>query len=471
MRYPSLKDFLRIAARLLEVDVADVGLFVRLDRAHVSLSPPTKYFARGRDQTLAEHAVQLFIDVAGARALPEKNLQCAWLCLKRFIELNAAAWEPQHGDQEAFMRFVEEINVGVGVKPRFVAWVESHLAGTDMASDEPPSEAASADPSVYLTSRISCLSRSQRTRLEHLSNAIDEEIAAFAAGRRESLIATYRPAVLPATDSTDPVAVLAGIEERLLDARGFVVLGEGGGSIGSGAEVAVAISALLPILYLQPEDEAFSPRTESLLNRYGACVRRYPAGDHAEVAIRSHVRHWLKREGPALVDGKRQREMAELRLRRLFDALRHAVEGMSRVEFARRLARVGMTEAHGRTLLSDCRRLLLGSVNELLALAGAFDVPANLDVADLSAEPRRSSRDPERERSTQQDRSRRLSLQELDDLEQLAAIEGYCGDEVARMISCAQASIDDELTHDPTTVGRRSVWTRQRWRVLHDRLS
>jgi hypothetical protein len=53
----------------------------------------------------------------------------------------------------------------------------------------------------------------------------------------------------------------------------------------------------------------------------------------------------------------------------------------------------------------------------------------------------------------------------------LAAIEGYCGDEVARMISCAQASIDDELTHDPTTVGRRSVWTRQRWRVLHDRLS
>lgn len=483
MRQLGLRDFLRIAAKLLGVEAEIAPLFVRLDRAQRALSQPTAHFAGGgRHRRFSEVAVKLFIDIASAGALPEKNLKCAWLCTRRFLELNGYSWRPQHGDPELFLSLIKEMQAGIDVRARFANWIDNRLELKENPNNEPSDEAVEActpDSFLYLTSRIVGLTDAEHDELRDWETAIDDEVAAFM--REENVagcIGTFRPIVLPATSSEDLIAILNGIEHRLLEACGFIIFGERGGSHGTGNELALAIASLVPVLFLQPNDEPLSARTESLLNRYGACIRRYPAADRTKSAIVSHVRQWLKRECAALIDSPRQREMAMLRAQRLFGALGDAAKELQAAEFARRLASLGMTEVHGRALLSDIRRFIRASLNEILVLCAALDVPAAIDAYTPAAPKQKVPYEkvdppapPVVDRPRYQGRSTRLSDAELDHLEQLASADGYNGAQVARMINVTQKRIDKEPTRaSHASVARRKVYGRNEWSELHEEL-
>jgi prophage maintenance system killer protein len=472
MRHLGPQDFLRIAAKLLGIQNRDAPLFIRLERMHRVLSTPTTFFAGGsRHRTIADESVQLFLRVASSGVLPEKNVQCAWLCLKHFLQINGYEWRSQHDDQQVLIGFVEEIQVGVDVRSRFAEWVDSHIAHGQkpVPDDEVEPE---PDLSIYITSRITCLSEDERKALDAWTEAVDDEVARFVLEEDvPHVIGTYRPAVLPASPSTDRDKVLAGIEERLLAASGFIIVAVGGGSVGAGYELGGAIAGLAPILFLHPDDEPPSPRTESLLQRYGATVRTFPTGPRAPAAIRSYTRQWLKRECSALADSRRQREMALVRSNRLLHALRSAYEKLPRPEFASRVAALGLTVEHARALIADPRAFVLASLNQVLSLCAALDVPCSLDVVAERVSGGGGGASENEHETARHERQPALTHHELDALEQTAASDGYSAAQVVRMVSCAQASIDDELSNaDGEAVHRRSQWDRHRWRALHRRL-
>jgi hypothetical protein len=470
MKYLGLPDFLRIAARLLRVEVEDVRRYVRLDRAQHALLPPTAHFAGGGCDTVASEAARLFGEQVLAGSMPEKNVQCAWLCMRRFLNMNDQAWIGGEEDGSAVSAFVARMRDGEEVTAELVGWLETHLQARPRQRPQPSRD----DPDLFmhLSSAITSLPARVRSRLNGLVNAIDTEIGDFA--RVEGLaygIGTFRPSVLPATASTNGPTILACTENRLFNADGFVIIGELGGSLGAGVDLAIALARLVPILFLQPRGQQLSPRTQALLKRHGACLRFYPQGETAETFARSHVRRWLKREARALADSGRHREMVAIRLISLFRALRAKRAELSTIEFARQVAKQRMSAEHADALLADIRQFELASLVQTIALAAALDVPVSVDLVDAPSQA------PEPGRTViQQNRLLQLSHQELDDLEQVAESDGYTAAQVVHMISCAQASIDDELAREPAAemaqpvrVADRTLWTRARWRSLYKR--
>jgi prophage maintenance system killer protein len=437
-----------------------------------ALSPPTAFFAGVGATTYASEAARLLAEIATVGALPQDNMRCAWICMLRFLELNDCRWRAEADDGAALDRFVEDILAGEPVAMELARWIERHVI-LPPAGVGAPGEGPTAH--VHVTSAITGLSSEKRAEVDELANAIDEEIADFVRDNELSYnIGTYRPSVLPAADPDDPDTALAYADERLLKADGFVVIGACGGSLGAGIDVATALAALVPILYLHPRDEKLSPRTRALLERHGADIRRYRPGDEAEVTVRSYVHRWLEREGGALADTCRMATMMHVRVAPLWRALRKAANGVSRAELRRRLAAQRMTESHGLVLLSSVHYLALASTCQLLALGAALDVPVSLDIQGPSAGPAVHPTAPGPTRAARQTRLQPLSHQELDDLEQVSA--NYTGAEVAQMVRVAQEQIEAEIAqiaasaYGAVTIGQRSLWTRQRWRGLHKRL-
>lgn len=470
MRYLGAEEFLRIAARLLGVEDDAIRLYVRLERMQRALSPPTAFFAGVGATTKASEAARLLTEIATVGALPEQNVRCAWVCMHRFLEINDLRWRAESDDPAELDRFIEHILDRDMVSVELAAWIDRHVADAPGRAGPVGEEPT---PHVHVTSAITGLADDEREEVVELANVIDDAIADFVADTGLPYnIGTFRPSALPAADCDDPDSALTNADRRLLAADGFVVIGARGGSLGAGIDVALALAALVPILYLQPFDEKLSPRTRALLERHGACIRRYRPGYEAESTVRSHVHRWLEREGRALADTRRTRMMMHIRVAPMWRALRKAAKDMPRVEFRRRLAAQRMTETHGRVILSSVHYLALASACQLLALGAALDVPVSLDIQVGSPEPAVPASD--RAESNPQPRLQQLSQQELDDLEQTSA--GYSGTEVARMMRVAHEEIEEEIAEiagasgTAVTVGQRSLWTRQRWRALHDHL-
>jgi len=448
MRLPDYEDSLDVAAKILDVDRAEVESMIKSERLHQAILKPAAC-AGGAPlyRTRGEILKCLFVSCSQDRIVPRRKVRFGWMMVQRTIQLSGYRWRPRRGDQDRLKEFGEQLTEGIDPGKPLADWLEERTQPLPGAAEELPPRP------LHVTSSMSNLTEEQAERMAALSNAVDDGLSKFLdAYCKPEAARTLRPQVHPTIAVTD-AALHTKIEARLHTADGLIVLAPQP-SWGSAMEVEIGLRGLIPTLFLHPASCPPGKRARIRLEAAQATVLAFDDDpDDPKVAateIAELVYHWLVGAHVAILGMARRRESVNARLSRFHRNIQLKRTQMGGAEERKALAAAGIAEARAHALIEEDWHLQFASVTELLALSNAYAVPANIDG--IVHEPAG-------------DRPPFLTDFELDRLGELVRIDRIPSVETIEMVRVAQ----EELALPGRR--RKEFTTLQSWRSLRARIN
>ncbi len=379
IRVPDLSDVLYGAAQLnSSMSVDDVRFHISMLAAEGVLQDLRGVRGRrGEYSELGAAGAALLVGIVEARVDPdpETNVQLAWLLVRRLVQMNRRKWNGLSADGEALRRLLDdELQFDFA---RVARWLDKHI-GSAMEDEA----ITVVDVRIHVSSRIFQLTHDELEQVRAWSKTVKLELAAFEERHQE--LDVHLTALCPSDDVwplSDGDEVRA-VEERLMLADAGISLGLFGGSDGAGLDEAFNSDGLRKMLFLQPEDDPFSPRLKSWLARQGVRTHDIPTNCRQQetiAVIRGHVAVWLEDTIPEICRAKLLEEMRCERATPLFQRMREARRRLGPTAYRRKLANGGISEARANDILSDIHRFIRASCAEQMALSTALQVQLNTD--------------------------------------------------------------------------------------------
>lgn len=153
-------------------------------------------------------------------------------------------------------------------------------------------------------------------------------------------------------------------------------------SWGAATELEACLRTKVPTLFLHPKSMPLSSGARSHLEAMGVAVYALQSDPQsAEVVneIGQLVTSWLETSSALILETRRRRACIEQRYSPLLQALRSKRTQMTSLEERRALAVAGIEPSRARTILEEPWGLFSVSFPELLLLANAYGVRANVD--------------------------------------------------------------------------------------------
>jgi hypothetical protein len=375
MRLPDLEESLITAGLVLGVKRERVEGLVPVERLHQALLGPTASVdGRPLLQTPAEIIKRLVVDVAHGRILPtsEDDFRLGWLLAQRAIELSNATWRPPRGHQARLDEFGAQLRDGVDPGRPFVQWLREGIR-------LPHEPAEREDPSPILVS--SPMHPAPDVDIAAWAYAVDSGASrAFEHHGEGEGSFTHRPQMYPIV-AESAGALLRSIEEKVHTSDGLVVLAPHC-SWGAAMELEAGLLAMIPILFLHPEDAAPSKGARAHLEEMGATIYALhsdPKRKEAVAEVKSLVYQWLEKAAPLIIEARRRRACIEQRYAPFLGAIREKRTQMTALEEKDALAVAGIRPDRARTLIEEPWGLQSAGFAEFVSLANAYGARANLD--------------------------------------------------------------------------------------------
>jgi len=231
-----------------------------------------------------------------------------------------------------------------------------------------------SEPRIYLASPLTALPAPARRQIGSdiatIKRAVERETVSDRLDSESWPVSIYAPFDHSAPWKTDNLSASQVYEKNLdavHDSDALIVLAEKGGSAGVGQEFEWAIRLGIPILYLTAERDV-----SRQIAGAPAFVSAQSYSNDAET-LENHVRNFLRRWRPMVLDGPRRRESRQIRFEAITDRLRGAWQNCPNpTEVA---AQVRVDVQYLQLALSDPRYVAVMAVDTLLALAHNLDVP------------------------------------------------------------------------------------------------
>jgi len=130
VEYPSLADYVAVAAEVTGLDVRTVMKVADLGLADSALHAPAAGFG-GIEfyPDFVDKAAVLLVRLARNHPLPDGNKRVAWVSLRLFVEANGWTWDPRPTVEEA-EGAVLAVAVGDWDEEETALWLHTHLVSS-----------------------------------------------------------------------------------------------------------------------------------------------------------------------------------------------------------------------------------------------------------------------------------------------------------------------------------------------------
>jgi hypothetical protein len=447
MRLPDLEEGLLTAALVLDVERDDVEGMVRMERLHHALLAPAAHvdgspLVRGN----AEIAKRLLVECAQGRILPtqEGDFRLGWLLVQRALELSDCKWRPRKGHAARLEEFREQLLEEDDPGEPLVRWLRGGI--------QPPHHSTqSEEPRPIHVS--SPMHPAPDLDMPGWANAVDLAVNEFLEHRGGGETSfTHRPQIFPIEADSDD-ELLRMIERLIHTSDGLVVLAPHC-SWGAAMELEAALRAMIPTLFLHPENAQLSSGARSHLKAMGATVyalQSEPDSVAAIEEIKNLVSRWLDKYVSLILGTPRRRACLEQRYSPILTELRNRRTQMEALEERYALAAAGIDPRRAQTILEEPWGPLSASVPELISLTNAYGMRANLDR--IVQEP-------------VSDRPPYLTPQEEAALQMFSAKEGLSPVDGIRLTAAGQREVATPGPGRP----RRLLTDPKKWKPVWERL-